>query len=329
MGKWTRLACGPVVMLALTTCSVKRTIFEGAPGDAAPSDDVALPSDDPPLIEDALLVAADSARDAAAPTDAPGVDTTTDAPFIDAPVDARAFDAPPPVLGTMDNPASTCAELRDVGMPSGVYWVRHPTNAIPPFRVYCEQQLEAGGWAMVVNSVRREDGTTTAFWQFGKDDRLKERGMLAPDQNYYNGALYVIGREYMDVFVDLQGNSAVAAVMTATGIDQVTMRFTEARFAGIGDVVVFNFQFAAGWSAWDSDNDDEGTQNCAVHYNNVAQHYRDCWAYNLGSDADGSLFDGGVGPHVKNSVLITLSLALQPNGGSYSQVKRIARFTRW
>ena len=41
---------------------------------------------------------------------------------------------------------------------------------------------------MVVNSVRREDGTTTAFWQFKYDDRLSERGVLAPDQNYYNAA---------------------------------------------------------------------------------------------------------------------------------------------
>jgi hypothetical protein len=181
---------------------------------------------------------------------------------------------------------------------------------------------------MVVNSVRREDGITTAFWQFGYSERLSERGTVAPDQNYYYGKLYEIGREYMDMFVDLQGTTAMAAVMTATGIDSATMRFNEPAFIS-GNESVYNWQFAAGWSARDSDGD-SFPQNCATQYNNVAQHYGACWVYSLGSDADASPFlDGGVGPHVRNDVLTSRGLALQLNGGSYSQVKRIARFTRW
>jgi len=79
-----RLACGPVVMLALTTCSVKSRIFEGVPGDAAVIDDASR-GDDPPPIEDALLVGdATPAADALEPIDAP---------VVDAPVDARAIDA--------------------------------------------------------------------------------------------------------------------------------------------------------------------------------------------------------------------------------------------
>ena len=34
----------------------------------------------------------------------------------------------------------------------------------------------------------------------------------------------MIGREYMEVFVDPQGTTAIAAVMTAAGIDPETMR---------------------------------------------------------------------------------------------------------
>lgn len=153
-------------------------------------------------------------------------------------------------------------------------------------------------------------------------------GALAINQNYYNGALYLAGKEYMDVFVDLQGKTAVAAVMTAAGFNATTMQFTAPKLT-IGNAQVFNGQFAAGWSAQDFDGDAGATANCATLYSNIAQHYNDCWAYSLGSDADSPALDGGVGPHVINVVLTALGLSLQPSGGTYSQVSRIARFTRW
>lgn len=245
-------------------------------------------------------------------------------------------DAPPaddrsPALGTMANPAGTCAELHVAGQPAAVYWVRDPAGIGPAFEVYCEQEINGGGWAMVENSVRRDDGTTTAFWQFKYPDRLMRFGTAAPDQNYYDGSLYLIGTEYMDVFVDLQGKTAVAAVMTATGFTAASMQFTNPVLT-VGNVQVFNGQFATGWSSQDFDND-TADSNCATLFSNVSQHYNNCWAYNLGSDADkaadGSTLDGGVGPHVLNAVLTALSLSLQPDGGGYSQVQRIARFTRW
>lgn len=251
---------------------------------------------------------ADAAIDAAAAADAPTIDA-------------------PPALGTRENPARSCGELKDAGMPSAAYWVRPPADQTLLFQVYCEQALSGGGWAMLENSVRRDDGTTTAFWGFPYAERLKEMGTLAIDQNYYNGALYLIGTEYMDIFVDLQDKTAVAAVMTATGFDPVTMRFTSPALVA-GNASVYANQFASGWSARDFDGDPYGA-SCAANFSNVAQHYSQCWTYNLGSDADAPVLDGGVGPHVNNAALGSLGLALQPNGGNYSQVKRIARFTRW
>jgi hypothetical protein len=237
--------------------------------------------------------------------------------------------APPSTLGTIENPARTCAALRDAGMPSGVYWLR--TAGARAFQVYCEQELNGGGWAMLANSVRRDDGMTTTFWQFGYDDRLKELGTLAVDQNYYNGALYLVGTQYMDVFTDLKDKTMPAAEMTATGINPTTMKFSDPRQVR-GSFDVYNWQFAAGWSAKDRDGDADAGRNCAVDYGNVAQHYGACWVYNLGVDSNlmnDSGLDGGVGPHVENAVLTPLGLSLQPDGGVYSQVKRIARFTRW
>ena len=236
-------------------------------------------------------------------------------------IDARA-------LGTEAMPAADCAELRDDGAPSGIGWVRHPDGVSPAFPVYCEQEIDGGGWAMLYNSVLREDGTTTAFWQFDYASRLGRMGTAAPDANYYQGALYLIGTEYIDVITDLEGTTAIAARVSATGFDQASMAFI-APAQSEGSASVFNAQFAAGWSAKNHDGDTY-MNNCATMFSDVAQHYSACWAYNLGSDADTPVLDGGVGPHVNNTVLATdLGLAIQPDGGSYSRVSRIARFTRW
>ncbi len=132
----------------------------------------------------------------------------------------------------------------------------------------------------------------------------------------------------MDIFVDLADKTAVAAVMTASGFNPATMQFMKPMLT-IGNSDVFLHQFSQGWSAQDFDGDTYQPGNCAAAYANIAQHYGGCWIYNFGADADSPVIDGGVGPHVLNTVLTSLGLALQPADGSYSQVKRIARFTRW
>jgi hypothetical protein len=232
-------------------------------------------------------------------------------------------------LGSEARPAADCSELQGAGVPSGVGWVRHPDGVSPAFEVYCEQELNGGGWAMLYNSVFREDGSTTAFWQFDYAARLGRMGGAAPDDNYYHGALYLVGRDYFDVFTDLAGTTAVAAEVSAEGFDQASMAFiAPSKLAGSDGV--FTNQFASGWSSRDHDADTY-TENCATRFGNVAQHYSSCWSYNLGADADGEppFLDGGVGPHVNNGILTELGLAAQPDGGSYSRIQRIARFTRW
>lgn len=273
---------------------------------------------------------------------APPVDSSggggDDAAMEDAsPADGATVEVPPGALGAMDNPATSCGELKAAGSASGVFWLKSSASGSAPFRSYCDQLFNGGGWAMVENSVRRTDGTTTAFWQFKYADRLKQKGTPAPDQNYYDGSLYLLGTEYVDVIVDLQNKSAVVATVTVSGFDPATMKFITPTIVPTTPKTndsVFEAHFMGGWSAQDY-NGGPATSNCAMLYSNVAQHYGVCWAYNLGSDADkdanNSVLDGGVGPHVNNNILTApeVNLAVQASGGVYSQVNRIARFTRW
>lgn len=233
-------------------------------------------------------------------------------------------------LGSEVMPAADCAELRDAGVPSGTAWVRHPDGVSAAFEVYCEQELGGGGWAMLYNSVFREDGTTTAFWQFDYAARLGRMGTAAPDENYYQGALYLIGTSYLDVFTDLSGVTAVAAEVNATGFDQASMAFIAPTLVS-GNAAVFDAHYAAGWSAKDHDGDSYAEGSCATLFSDIAQHYSACWNYNLGSDADEPHLDGGVGPHVANGILTADGIELTPqaDGGAYSRVQRIARFARW
>lgn len=251
-------------------------------------------------------------------------DTSVDAtPEPELPVDG-----PAPTLGTRQNPAASCGELRgQVGPTSGVYWLHHADPQSPALQVYCEQVLNGGGWALLVNSVLTETGETLAFWQIPYLERFGKRGTAAPDQNYYQGELYLIGRELMDTITDVAGKTVVAAVVTTTGINSNTMKLGEPVLME-GNAAVFDNHFNAGWSSTDFDGDPYGS-NCATQYGGVTQHYGACWVYSLGADADAPFEDGGVGPHVHAPTLAALQLAPQPGGGQYSRVNRIARFTRW
>ena len=53
-----------------------------------------------------------------------------------------------------------------------------------------------------------------------------------------------------EVLVDLQGKLAVGAVMSATGIDPATMRFTQPALT-VGNTNIYESQFASGWSSAD------------------------------------------------------------------------------
>ena len=158
-------------------------------------------------------------------------------------------------------------------------------------------------------------------------ERFSTKGTPAPDTNYYQGSLYAIGREYMDAITDLQGTTAAIVTATVEGIDPETMEFV-GEVRTFGDVEAFNNHFGYGMSASDHDGDpSEGS--CALRYGHVLQHYRDCWSWNYGFDADPNTADGGVGPHASNWLLQTWGLAIEPEGGRYSRVERIARYVRW
>jgi hypothetical protein len=239
---------------------------------------------------------------------------------------AAADDPTPPALGsTAATAAAGCQALLNAGFnQDGVYWVKHLQVAGgEPFQVYCQQHMQGGGWALLYNSVLRAG--TTEFWNIPYAQRLSVKGAASVTDNFYYGSLYFTGTKYMDVIEDTSGKSAVAMIASATGIDPTNMRLLNPSLIS-GSQGIYDSQFASGWAAPDYDAD-AYANNCSSFFASVTQHYSACWIYNLGSDADTSFYDDGMGPHVHAPALA--GLGLTGDGSAFSRVKRISRFIRW
>jgi hypothetical protein len=185
-------------------------------------------------------------------------------------------------------------------------------------------ETNGGGWTLVYNSVLGIN--TTDFWNIPYLDRFGRRGKPSIDALFYDGSLYQYGTVYMDVIEDLQGKIVVAMVAEARGIDPYSMHFESPRYVS-GHWGIYNAQFAGGWSAPDFDGDPWSGGACAISYGNVTQHYSGCWYYSLGADADGTVEDGKVGPHLHSPTAIALGLST--DGSAYTRVRRITRYVKW
>ena len=132
--------------------------------------------------------------------------------------------------GSPSTAGASCQALLDAGVTlSGVYWVINPNPADlfqsgSPMRIYCDQDVNGGGWALVYNSVL---GTaTTDFWNIPYAQRLGRRGRPSLDSNYYDGSIYQTAAvTYMDVIEELQGKAVIAFVARAAAINNVNMKF--------------------------------------------------------------------------------------------------------
>ncbi|WP_437670042.1 fibrinogen-like YCDxxxxGGGW domain-containing protein [Sorangium sp. So ce131] len=212
------------------------------------------------------------------------------------------------------------------GSPSGVYLLDlDGAGPSPEFPVRCDLETDGGGWALVYNSVGSDEGTTLPFWAIPFEQRLGVKGEPSLDGNFYRGSLYFVGREYRDEIVDLEGTAMDVMRATAEGIDSATMKLVSPSHVS-GDADIYFSHFFSGWSSPDFDGDPY-EESCAERYQNVTQHYAQCWAYNLGADGDEPLDDGGWGPHLAAHVAERIGLA--GDGSRHTRVRRISRWTRW
>jgi hypothetical protein len=255
----------------------------------------------------------------AGPAGEDGADGAPGTPGVDGADGAEGPPGPAFAGLTADNPAASCAAALTGGLTrSGPTWLTIDGVSV---EIYCDQETDGGGWALLHNSVMGVD--TMSFWHILYGDRLGRRGRPSLDSNFYDGRLYALAAELVDVFEDIRGKTVIATQGTISGFDDEHMQLTGVHTDG--DVSLFTGHVTGGWSAPDHDSDLLPGGNCATTYNNVTQHYGGCWIYNLGSDGVGA--DGAVGPHVRNTVLTALGLT--EDGTEYSRVRRISRFVRW
>jgi len=211
---------------------------------------------------------------------------------------------PTPIPTPIPNPAPTSDS---VAAPTPV----SPLPGLPE-----EAQVNDGEWAIVFNAV---DGSATPdFWNIPYDQRLGQRGTLAANQNFYDGAQYLTNHIYIDVIEDLSGKAVIAFMATATGINPSNMRLQNPVLIQ-GNAEIYGSHFVGGWSSPDFD-DDGWIWNCS-HYNYtyVTQHFGSgCGYYYLGGDPDPA-GRGVEAPHLYYPQAAALGLGA--DGTKWSRVK--------
>jgi hypothetical protein len=160
--------------------------------------------------------------------------------------------------------------------------------------------------------------------------RLTDKGDCKNGSMCYRPSLYNsnLGKKLLvtDTIVGSDGVERVIFKAKIGGIDPNTMKVRGAEYIE-GIRSVFDNQLAAGWASKDYDSD-TWSNNCAVYYSGITQHYGACWVYNLGSDADSDLLDESWGPHIHRDHAPAGFLPERADASPYARARAITRYVK-
>jgi hypothetical protein len=202
-------------------------------------------------------------------------------------------------LGTADNPGTSCKMMKDQGSitTNGLYYVTPGGNNTDKIQVYCDTNILADGWTLVLNN-----GAYTVPPKPNWNDVVNTvniTGSLSTNLDSFDLFLGVKHWNYLGSTAMVQVGSSPSTIIKRATYSSISLNTsnnyalslgTETLYLGADTPGIKNYHADNNLQLTTYDNDhDTNDANCATYYSNTAWWYGSCWSGNFwgGGDSGG------------------------------------------